>query len=168
MSEESKIYSGKSEEEKYQLLLAQIESLISGDDTILSNLCNITAALNDSFDKISWAGFYIIKNDKLRLGPFQGKVACTQIKIGAGVCGVAAQKGETIIVEDVHKFPGHIACDSGSNSEIVVPVFCDDKLFGVIDIDSYQFAAFNSTDKTYLEKLAGLISQKLNLSKFHI
>lgn len=149
------------EEEIYKMLLPQFDNLINPDEPIISNLANITAALKESFNKISWVGFYLLKNNKLYLGPFQGKIACTVIEIGKGVCGTSAEKKETIIVEDVNKFPGHIACDSASRSEIVVPLIYENKILGVLDLDSYLLAAFNFCDKKYLEKLCKLITQKL-------
>ncbi|MBA4251071.1 MAG: guanylate cyclase [Chlorobiaceae bacterium] len=142
-----------SDEEKYLELLPQIKSLLNKNENLISNLSNFTAALNQSFEKISWVGFYLFDGKKLYLGPFQGKVACTTIEIGKGVCGAAAEKKETIIVPDVHEFPGHIFCDGGTNSEIVIPIIKQKNLIGVLDLDSYEFSAFNETDKIYLEKL---------------
>ncbi|MFC2135042.1 GAF domain-containing protein [Bacteroidota bacterium] len=163
MNEDLKVDKNLPDEEIYKLLIPQIESLITADDTILSNLCNITAALKDSFEKISWVGFYILKEKKLHLGPFQGKIACTQINLGSGVCGTSASKRETIIVENVHEFPGHIACDSGSNSEIVLPIIYKQNLFGVLDLDSYRYSAFDTTDKNYLEQILKIVTSKLDL-----
>lgn len=153
------------DEEKYQQIIPQVENLINPIEPIVSNFANVTALLNDSLEKISWVGFYLIKGDKLFLGPFQGKVACTTIEIGKGVCGTSAQQKKTIIVEDVHKFPGHIACDGDSNSEIVVPLIKNGILYGVLDLDSYHYSAFNQIDKIYLEKLCKLITDKIDLSK---
>ena len=115
-------------EEKYTLLIKQVKNLLSKEDNLITNLSNFTAALKQTFSKISWVGFYLNDGKKLYLGPFQGKVACTEIKIGSGVCGTAAVKRETIIVPDVDKFPGHIACDVESKSEIVVPILKDENL----------------------------------------
>ena len=142
-----------SDEEKYIEIIPQIKSLLNKNENLISNLSNFTAALNQAFDKISWVGFYLFDGKKLYLGPFQGKVACTTIEIGKGVCGAAAEKKETIIVPNVHEFPGHIFCDGGTNSEIVIPIIKQKNLIGVLDIDSYEFSAFNETDKIYLEKL---------------
>jgi GAF domain-containing protein len=150
-----------SDVEIYESLLPQIEALINPGEPLISNLANVTAALKYAFDKISWVGFYLLKNEKLYLGPFQGKVACSVIEIGEGVCGNSATRKETMIVDDVEKFPGHIACDSGSRSEIVIPLLKNDKLFGVLDLDSYQISAFNLIDKQYLEELCKLIVTKL-------
>lgn len=151
--------------EIYESLLQQLNSLINPDEPLISNLANVTAALKDTFDKISWVGFYLLKDGKLYLGPFQGKVACTVIEIGRGVCGSSAARKETIIVNDVDQFPGHIVCDGGSRSEIVIPLIKDEKIFGVLDLDSYQLSAFNETDKYYLEILSKTLIQKLSFEK---
>ena len=148
-------------EEQYKLLLKQAKSLVSKDDNILSGLANLTALLNQTFDKISWAGFYLFDGEKLYLGPFQGSVACTNIEMGKGVCGTAASKKETIIVPDVNKFSGHIFCDANSKSEIVIPVLKNEKLHSVLDLDSTEFDAFNNIDKKYLEELADFLSTKI-------
>lgn len=153
------------DEKIYESILPQIESLLSDIEPLISNLSNVTAALKDAFEKISWVGFYFLKGNKLYLVTFQGKVACTIINAGEGVCGTAAGKKQTIIVEDVDKFPGHIECDSGSRSEIVVPLICDDKAVGVLDLDSYHLSAFNETDKKFLEKLCFILTNKLKLEK---
>jgi GAF domain-containing protein len=146
---------------KYESLLLQIEALINPDEPLISNLANVTAALKAALDKISWVGFYLRKDEKLFLGPFQGNVACTVIEIGKGVCGASALRRETIIVDDVDKFPGHIVCDGGTRSEIVIPLLNDNKVFGVLDLDSYNYSSFNETDKQYLEELCKLIMTKL-------
>lgn len=151
--------------EIYESLLQQLNSLINPDEPLISNLANVTATLKDTFDKISWVGFYLLKDGKLYLGPFQGKVACTVIEIGRGVCGSSAARKETIIVNDVDQFPGHIVCDGGSRSEIVIPLIKDEKIFGVLDLDSYQLSAFNETDKYYLEILSKTLIQKLSFEK---
>lgn len=164
MSENIKIDKNRSDEEIYRQILPQIESLINPDEPFISNLANVAAALKEAFDKISWVGFYLLKDDRLYLGPFQGKVACSVIELGKGVCGTSAIKKETLIVEDVHKFPGHIACDGGSNSEIVVPLIKDNIVYGVLDLDSYSFAAFNNTDKRFLENLCNILVNKLELN----
>jgi len=152
----------QSDEDKYKLLTKQIKDLLSTDDDELSNLSNLTAAINQTFKKVSWVGFYLFKNHKLILGPFQGKVACTQIEIGKGVCGTAAEKKNTIIVGDVNKFPGHIFCDADSKSEIVVPIVKNDgSLYGVIDLDSTEYGAFNDVDKEYLEEICKFLSEEI-------
>ncbi len=154
-----------SDEKIYESILPQIDSLLNAGEPLISNLSNVTAALKEAFEKISWVGFYFLKEEKLFLGSFQGKVACTVINVGNGVCGTAALTEETIIVEDVDKFPGHIACDSGSKSEIVVPLIVNGKVIGVLDLDSYSYSAFNNTDKKYLEMLCFILSNKLKLEK---
>lgn len=147
--------------ELYQSLIPLAESLVNEEEEWISLLSNFSALLKQTFDSFSWCGFYLLKNGRLILGPFQGKVACSYIEIGKGVCGTAAKERRTIIVEDVDKFPGHIACDEGSKSEIVVPLFIKDELIGVLDIDSYNYANFDETDKLYLEKLNSIITNKL-------
>lgn len=164
MAEYIEIDKSLSADEKYNRLFPQIEALINPDEPLISNLSNVTAALKEVFDKISWVGFYFLKENKLYLGPFQGKVACTVIEVGKGVCGTSAMKRETVIVEDVHKFPGHIACDGGSNSEIVVPLIKGSEVYGVLDLDSYQFSAFNEIDKINLENLCGLLVERLEFN----
>lgn len=161
MAEEFKITSTLTDEEKYTALLRQIKFLLTKDELLLSNLSNCTAALKQTFDKISWVGFYLFDGEKLYLGPFQGKVACTKIELGKGVCGTAALKKETIMVRDVNSFPGHIACDSESISEIVVPILKGNELIGVLDLDSYQFNAFSVIDKKYLEELSRFLAGKI-------
>jgi len=148
-------------EEKYKTLETQLRVLLNKDENEISNLSNFTAALKETFDKISWVGFYIFDDKKLFLGPFQGKVACTSIEIGRGVCGAAAEKLETIIVPDVNSFNGHIACDTESKSEIVVPIIKDKKLWGVLDLDSTAYNSFNATDKIYLEIFCKFLSEKI-------
>jgi len=146
---------------QYQLLVKQVKSLLSKEDNLITNLSNFTAALKQTFSKISWVGFYLFDGAKLYLGPFQGKVACTEIQIGSGVCGTSALKKETVIVPDVDKFPGHIACDVESRSEIVVPIFKEEKLFGLLDLDSTDYNSFNETDKKYLEELVNFLSKEI-------
>ena len=161
MSESLIINSDASIDEQYQLLVKQVKSLLRKEDNLITNLSNFTAALKQTFSKISWVGFYLFDGTKLYLGPFQGKVACTEIQIGSGVCGTSAKERKTIIVEDVDKFPGHIACDVESRSEIVVPIFKDEKLFGVLDLDSTDYNSFNETDKKYLEELVSFLSKEI-------
>jgi len=166
MAENISVDKNKSDEEIYLQILPQIKSLINPDEPIISNLSNVTAAFKEAFNKISWVGFYLLKDDKLYLGPFQGKAACTIIKVGSGVCGKSALEKETIIVENVDEFPGHIACDAGSKSEIVVPLLKNKKLFGVLDLDSYNYSSFNQIDKKYLENICVLLTEELDLEKF--
>jgi GAF domain-containing protein len=152
----------QSDEDKYKLLIKQVKELLSTDDDEISNLSNLTAAINQTFNKVSWVGVYLFKNQKLIVGPFQGKVACTTIEIGKGVCGTSAEKMDTIIVEDVNKFPGHIFCDIDSKSEIVVPIVKGDgSLYGVLDLDSTAYSAFNNADKQYLEEICKFLSEKI-------
>jgi GAF domain-containing protein len=154
--------SSHNKEKAYSELLPQCESLIKDEREIISLLANFTAILKQSCDSFSWVGFYVMKNGRLILGPFQGKAACSEIEIGKGVCGTAVQKQETIIVDDVDKFPGHIACDSGSRSEIVIPIFVKDKIFGILDIDSYNYSNFDRIDKDNLEKLCYILSKRIS------
>ncbi|RJP66481.1 MAG: GAF domain-containing protein [Ignavibacteriales bacterium] len=165
LSETVLINKDLSDKEKYIALIPQVENLLNEEDNYFSNLANFTAAIKQSFDKVSWAGFYLFDGNKLVLGPFQGKVACTNINIGNGVCGASAERKETIIVKDVNEFPGHIACDSESRSEIVVPIMNDENLFGVLDLDSTSYNSFNETDKFYLEKLIDILNSKINFKK---
>ncbi len=143
----------------YQQTLSQIESLIDGVDNKVGALANVSAALKDAFDHYFWVGFYIVKGEELVLGPFQGPVACYAIKKGRGVCGTAWEHRETIVVPDVEKFPGHIACSSKSRSEIVVPVFKEGEVAGVIDVDSTSLDAFDEADKEGLAKIAVAVSR---------
>lgn len=161
MAESIEINTSVSLEEQYLLLIKQVKNLLNKNENLISNLANFTAALKQTFSKISWVGFYLYDGEKLYLGPFQGKVACTEIKIGSGVCGTSAQKLETIIVPDVDKFPGHIACDVESRSEIVVPILKDRRLFGVLDLDSTDYNSFNEIDKKYLEELVEYLSKEI-------
>lgn len=147
--------------EQYELLIKQLKSLLSKDERLITNLANLTAAIKQTFDKVSWVGFYLFDGEILYLGPFQGKVACTTIKLGNGVCGTAAEKGETIIVPDVNKFPGHIFCDPDSKSEIVVPMFKNNKLIGVLDLDSAFVNSFDETDKKYLEEIVKFLTEEI-------
>jgi len=161
MSESLIINNDASIDEQYQLLVKQVKSLLRKEDNLITNLSNFTAALKQTFSKISWVGFYLFDGTKLYLGPFQGKVACTEIQIGSGVCGTSAKERKAIIVEDVDRFPGHIACDVESRSEIVVPIFKNEKLFGVLDLDSTDYSSFNDTDKQYLEELVSFLSKEI-------
>ena len=142
------------------ILASQVEALCEEKDD-LAMLANVAAAINMNYEQINWAGFYLYKNDELVLGPFKGKVACTHIPMCKGVCGTSASNKKTIIVEDVHKFEGHIACDSASNSEIVVPIIYENTLIGVIDIDSFIFNRFNNEDKEILEEVAKVLANRL-------
>lgn len=155
MSEDLQLISG-SKEEKYINLLPQIKGLLYGEDDLVANLANICAALKEQFG-FFWVGFYLIKNEELVLGPFQGPVACTRIKKGRGVCGAAWERNEILVVPDVEKFPGHIACSSISKSEIVLPIRKNNEVLGVLDVDSELLNHFDQTDANYLEKIIELI-----------
>lgn len=155
MAEDLAIIEG-SKEEIYQSLLPQIKALIEGEPDLVANLANIAAALKEQFGWL-WVGFYLVKNDELVLGPFQGPVACTRISKGRGVCGAAWQQAETLIVPDVENFLGHIACSSLSRSEIVVPLISNNEVVGVLDVDSELLNLFDETDKKYLEEVMGMI-----------
>ena len=155
MAEDLNIFHG-SKEDQYKNLLPQIKGLLEEEPDLIANLANIAAALKEQFN-FFWVGFYLVKNDELVLGPFQGPVACTRIKKGRGVCGTAWEQANTIIVPDVEKFPGHIACSSLSKSEIVLPLFKDGAVAGVLDVDSSSLNSFDETDKIYLQKIIELI-----------
>jgi len=152
MAEDLNIITDTGKEEKYQSLLPQIEALIFGEQDFIANLANIAAALKEQFQWL-WVGFYLVKGDELVLGPFQGPVACTRIKKGKGVCGTSWANAETLIVKDVDEFPGHIACSSASRSEIVVPLFKDGNVIGVLDVDSEHLSYFDDVDAFYLNSL---------------
>jgi GAF domain-containing protein len=143
----------------YELLSKQMDSLLEGTEWIITNLANASALIWDSLNEINWAGFYILRDEVLCLGPFQGKPACTVIGPGKGVCGAAAASDETQLVYDVHQFPGHIACDSASNSEIVIPLHKDGEVWGVLDIDSPITGRFTEEDKAGLERVASIIEK---------
>jgi GAF domain-containing protein len=146
----------------YELLCERLWALTEGVPHKIANLANASALLFESLENINWAGFYLLDGERLILGPFQGKPACIEIPVGRGVCGTAAATGKTQLVPDVHKFEGHIACDSASNSEIVVPLFKDRDVIGVLDIDSPLFSRFDSHDQEGLEKFARIIEQILS------
>ena len=148
----------KTDESIYKSILPVIRELTEESVPAISILANTAALLYSSFDKISWAGFYLLRENTLYLGPFQGRPACTVIDINKGVCGKAAGDRKTVIVEDVNLFPGHIACDSESKSEIVVPLLPEGKLKGVIDIDSHSYSSFSGTDRKYLEEIAEILN----------
>ena len=141
----------------YDLMCRQLESLSEGVDWDITVLSNAAALIWDTLEDINWAGFYLMKEGKLLLGPFQGKPACTAIEVGKGVCGTAISEDETQLVKNVHEFPGHIACDSASNSEIVVPLHAGDTLYGVLDIDSPQFERFSEEDREGLEAFVRIL-----------
>ena len=141
------------------LFLSQLEALIKDEPSKIANLANISAFLNQILGKINWVGFYLMENGELVLGPFQGKVACVHIPVGKGVCGTAVKERKTQLVKNVHEFPGHIACDGASNSEIVVPIFKDNEVIGVLDIDSPIFERFDETDQNFLENIVKIVEK---------
>ena len=145
----------------YTSLIAQVKALTEGVPHRIANLANASAAIWQAMENINWAGFYLMEAGKLVLGPFQGKPACIEIAVGKGVCGTAVKEEKTILVKDVHQFPGHIACDSASNSEIVVPIFKDGVVYGVLDIDSPYYARFTEEDREGLEKLVRVLEKTL-------
>ncbi len=161
MAESLSIDKNLCKEDKYILLLVQLKSLLSKEDNLISNLANASAAIKQTFEKVSWVGFYIFNGEKLYLGPFQGKVACTSIEVGKGVCGSAAKEKKTFIVPDVNKFPGHIFCDADSKSEIVIPVIKRQELVAVLDLDSDSFNSFDEIDGKYLENFCNFISSEI-------
>lgn len=141
---------------KYQEIYKQIDSVVGGETDQIANMANTAALLHEAFG-FWWTGFYIVKGEQLVLGPFQGPVACTRIGFGKGVCGTSWSRRETIVVPNVHEFPGHIACSSLSQSEIVVPMFRDNEVYAVLDIDSKELSTFDETDKDWLEKIVRLL-----------
>ena len=157
MAEDLKITTSTDKIEQYTTLVPQIEALLFGEPDLVANLANICAALKEQF-KWFWVGFYLVKNDELVLGPFQGPVACTRIGLSTGVCGAAWQQAKTLVVPDVDAFPGHIACSSLSRSEIVVPVFYNNKVVAVLDVDSELLDQFDNTDAQYLEQIVKLVN----------
>ncbi len=142
-------------------LIQQMEGLLSDEKYLITALSNSSALLNENLNDINWVGYYLYQDDQLILGPFQGKVACEIIQLDKGVCGHCATTMETVVVDDVHKFPGHIACDSASNSEIVIPIRNNGTLFGVLDIDSPLFSRFSDDDRQTLEKCVELLEELL-------
>ncbi len=160
MAEELIIPTSTDKKEKYETLLPQIEGLLSNEPDLVANLANVSSALKFGMG-FFWVGFYLVKDDELVLGPFQGPIACTRIKKGKGVCGTAWEKGKTILVPDIEQFPGHIACSSDSRSEIVLPGFKNEEVQLVLDVDSDQVNDFDTTDQVYLEKIMKLVESKL-------
>ena len=155
MAENLIIHTG-SKEEKYRELLPQLHALVSTEADLIANLANMAAALKQTFG-FFWVGFYLVKEEELVLGPFQGPIACTRIRVGRGVCGTAWKEARTLIVPDVEQFPGHIACSSDSKSEIVVPILKQGKVVGVLDIDSDTLDSFDTIDARYLEEICTYI-----------
>ncbi|PAW39256.1 GAF domain-containing protein [Bacillus cereus] len=138
--------------QQYETVIKQLDALLTGESNVVANLSNASALLNQFLDRVNWVGFYVTEGNQLVLGPFQGMPACVRIPFGRGVCGVAAETKTTQLIADVHQFPGHIACDSASNSEIVVPIVKEGAVIGVLDIDSPEKNRFDELDQRYLEK----------------
>ena len=160
---EVKTTAGLPKAETYRELTTQLTGLLTGETNGLANAANTAALLFAGLGDVNWAGFYFLRDGGLVLGPFQGKVACVRLQLGRGVCGTAAQKRTTIVVPDVEKFPGHVACDHASRSEIVVPLIKAGRLIGVLDVDSPSLARFDTTDAAGLEKIAGIFLQSSDL-----
>jgi L-methionine (R)-S-oxide reductase len=157
MAEDLSITKTGTKEERYLSLIPQIEALLYGETDLIANLANVCAALKEQFCWF-WVGFYLVKNDELVLGPFQGPVACTRIKKGKGVCGASWERAGTLIVPNVDEFPGHIACASASKSEIVLPLYKGEEIVGVLDVDSEYLAHFDEVDAKYLNKIINLLN----------
>lgn len=157
MAEDLTILKEASKEEKYISIIPQIKGLLEGEDDLIANLANVCAALKEQFNWF-WVGFYLVKDEELVLGPFQGPVACTRIKKGKGVCGASWQQEQTLIVPNVDEFPGHIACASASKSEIVLPLYSQGKIIGVLDVDSEYLFHFDEVDGKYLNEILKLIN----------
>jgi L-methionine (R)-S-oxide reductase len=155
MAEDLTIASG-TKQEQYETLIPQIKGLLEGETDLIANLANIAGALKEQFNWL-WVGFYLVRNEELVLAPFQGPVACTRIKKGRGVCGTSWAQRKTLIVPEVEKFPGHIACSSASKSEIVIPLIHNNEVMGVLDVDSKELNAFDTTDQHYLEQVVSLV-----------
>jgi GAF domain-containing protein len=155
MAEDLSIIKG-TKKEQYESLIPQISALVDGEDDLIANMGNICASLKEQFDWL-WVGFYIVKNGELVLGPFQGPVACTRIKKGRGVCGHAWEISKTVIVDNVDDFPGHIACNSLSKSEIVVPLIKDNEVVALLDVDSVELSAYDEVDQKFLEEIVKLV-----------
>lgn len=148
-------------QETYELVITQVKHLVSDESNLVANLANVSSLLKNTFEDYLWVGFYVADPDgpeELVLGPFQGRPACTRIKFGNGVCGTSASKKQTIIVDDVDQFPGHIVCDSLSKSEIVVPIIFNGNVRAVLDVDSDRLSNFNQTDSRYLEELVNILT----------
>lgn len=148
-------------EENYKLMIQTVKAFLDGESNVIANLANASAIINEYMKDINWVGFYLMEDGELVLGPFQGKPACIRIPVGRGVCGTTVQQKETVVVADVHQFPGHIACDAASNSEIVIPIMKNDEVFGVLDVDSPEFNRFGVLEKKYLEEVVDMIKASL-------
>ena len=149
-------------EDLYSTLAHELEALIAGEEDLIANLANAAALIYHSLPDVNWAGFYLLRGEELVVGPFQGKPACVRIALGRGVCGTAAARRETVLVDDVHAFAGHIACDAASNSEIVVPLLREGTLVGVLDVDSPRRARFDAEDRRGLERLVAILMRPMH------
>ncbi|GBL02844.1 GAF domain-containing protein [Glaciecola sp. KUL10] len=149
----------------YSLIVKQVGALIEDEHDLIANLANVSAVLFNNLDDVNWAGFYLFKEGELVLGPFQGQAACIRIPMNKGVCGTAAFKKEAVLVDNVHEFSGHIACDAASNSEIVIPIIVEQKLIGVLDIDSPRYSRFNLDDLNALSRIVKLIEENITQGK---
>jgi len=158
---EASIDRGLSKPALYGALSKSLESLLEGETDALANLANASGLLADALERINWCGFYLLRGEELVLGPFQGKPACVRIALGKGVCGTAAQRRETFVVPDVNAFPGHIACDAASRSEIVIPILQDGRLRGVLDVDSPETHRFDDEDRKGLEELVRILTPRV-------
>lgn len=166
MNEINKLYP-ENKKESYKLLHSQLKALLDNEPNVIPNLSNASALLNGALKDINWVGFYLIHNEELLLGPFQGNPACIHIQIGKGVCGTAVYKDETQLVSDVHTFPGHIPCDSASRSEIVIPIHYNEKIAGVLDIDSPLINRFDEDDRLGLKAIVEILETGCNWLDFH-
>lgn len=163
------IYDGLSNEEIYELLIKQLPIVFENENNVIANCANFSSLIYNSLPNLNWVGFYFLtQNNDLLLGPFSGKTACVRITLDRGVCGAAASQRTTILVEDVHQFPGHIACDSNSNSEIVIPIIINETLYGVLDIDSPIKNRFSELDKKYLEQLLHVLTSHTDFDKLKL
>ena len=152
-----KIFNDLSYEDRLKAMVQMLEGLISGDDEDITKLCNTSALISALLDRVNWCGFYIMKDNELILGPFQGMPACTKIALGKGVCGTAAKEKRVLRIDNVHEFEGHIACDASSNSEIVLPILSQNKCLGVLDIDSDEFNRFTEVEEKYLKEAIDIL-----------
>lgn len=152
-------------EKNYQLMAYMAKRVLEDDNNVIATLSNLSAVINGYMDRINWVGFYIMQDGGLVLGPFQGLPACIRIPVGKGVCGTAVAERKTQLVPDVHKFPGHIACDSASNSEIVIPIYKHGEVFGVLDVDSPDFSRFGELEEKYLTEICEALTKQLENNK---
>lgn len=160
-----RVFDGIKTEEKYDMMLSMLKSIIEDETDVITNISNAAALINAIIGRVNWCGFYFIKNGELVLGPFQGMPACTRIKIGSGVCGTAVKDKKTIRVKDVHEFNGHIACDAASNSELVIPIIKNEKVYGVLDIDSEEVGRFTELEELYAEKCIEVLNKYIDWEK---